>query len=166
LRWRHALRSNGEVEGPPRSAQSSGAGANCLQRRRRGQASRSRTPRTIVRGRVGRSHRTTVHSGLKRRVFGSGSQISRAFQDDAGLRPLTEKLRDRPEAPDQATRAHTVFRARGANTQAVHGSLQRLLEDAFNEATRLRLPLTLNEGSLARFPKFLMPPRMMPRCVL
>ena len=32
--------------------------------------------------------------------------------------------------PDQAPRAHTVFRARGADTQTVHGPLQRFLGDA------------------------------------
>ena len=42
--------SNGEVEGPPRRAQASDAGAYCLQRRRRGHRSRSRSPPTIVRG--------------------------------------------------------------------------------------------------------------------
>src|SRR6516165_3390401 len=41
---------------------------------------------------------------------------------------LTVKLRGRPEAPDQAPRAHTVFSARGADTEAVHGPLQRLLD--------------------------------------
>src|SRR5215831_20718359 len=41
---------------------------------------------------------------------------------------LTVKLRGRPEGHDQAPRAHTVFCARGADTQAVHGPLQRLLE--------------------------------------
>jgi hypothetical protein len=41
---------------------------------------------------------------------------------------LTVKLRGRPEAPDQAPRAHNLFRARGADTQAVHGPLQRLLD--------------------------------------
>src|SRR6516164_2709786 len=42
---------------------------------------------------------------------------------------LTVKLRGRPEAPDQAPRAHNVFSARGADTKAVHGPLQRLLDD-------------------------------------
>jgi hypothetical protein len=41
---------------------------------------------------------------------------------------LTVKLRGRPEAPDEAPRAHTVFSARGADTEAVHGPLQRLLD--------------------------------------
>src|SRR5215831_18858064 len=40
---------------------------------------------------------------------------------------LTVKLRGRPEVPDQAPRAHTVFSARGADIQTVHGPLQRLL---------------------------------------
>jgi hypothetical protein len=40
---------------------------------------------------------------------------------------LTVKLRSCPEAPDQAPPAHTVFRAGGADTLAVHGPLQRLL---------------------------------------
>src|SRR5215469_13600216 len=42
-------------------------------------------------------------------------------------RALTVKLRGRPKAPDQAPRAHNVFSACGADTQAVHGPLQRLL---------------------------------------
>ena len=37
------------------------------------------------------------------------------------------KLRGRPEAPNQAPWAHNVSRARGADTQAAHGPLQRLL---------------------------------------
>jgi len=41
--------SNGEVEGPPRSARSSAAGAQCLPRPRRVTTHRSRTPPTIVR---------------------------------------------------------------------------------------------------------------------
>src|SRR5215469_9844916 len=41
--------SNGEVEGPPRSARSSAAGAQSLQRPRRVTTSRSRSPPTIVR---------------------------------------------------------------------------------------------------------------------
>src|SRR5215467_1944634 len=41
---------------------------------------------------------------------------------------LTVKLSGRPGAPDQAPRAHTVSRARGADTQVVHGPLQRLLD--------------------------------------
>ena len=40
------------------------------------------------------------------------------------VRSLTVKLRGRPEAPDQAPRAHSVFSARGADTRAVHGPLQ------------------------------------------
>src|SRR5215468_4592392 len=42
-------------------------------------------------------------------------------------RPLQRLLRGRPEAPDQAPRADNVFSARGADTQAAHGPLQRLL---------------------------------------
>src|SRR5215472_4790839 len=38
---------------------------------------------------------------------------------------LTVKLRGRPEALDQAPRAHNVFSARGADVKAVHGPLQR-----------------------------------------
>jgi hypothetical protein len=41
---------------------------------------------------------------------------------------LTVKLRGRPEALDQAPRAHTGFSARGALMQAFHGPLQRLLD--------------------------------------
>jgi hypothetical protein len=40
------------------------------------------------------------------------------------------KLRGRPEALDQAPRAHNIFSARGADTQTVHGPLQRLLGGA------------------------------------
>ena len=39
------------------------------------------------------------------------------------------KFKGRPETPDQALRAHYLSRARGADTQAVHGPLQRLLDD-------------------------------------
>jgi len=46
-----------------------------------------------------------------------------------GCGPLTVKLRGRPEALDQAPPAHTVFGAGGADTEAVHGPLQRLLGD-------------------------------------
>ena len=42
-------------------------------------------------------------------------------------RCLTVKLRGRPGTPDQAPRAHNFLRARGSDTQAVHGPLQRLL---------------------------------------
>ena len=48
-------------------------------------------------------------------------------QDESWLRTLTVKLRGRPEAPDQAPRAHNLFRARGAEPEAHHGPLQRLL---------------------------------------
>jgi hypothetical protein len=44
------MRSNGEVEGPLRSARSSAAGAQFLPRPRRVTTDRSRTPPTIVRG--------------------------------------------------------------------------------------------------------------------
>jgi hypothetical protein len=54
------------------------------------------------------------------------------------LTRLTVKLRGRPEAPDQAPRAHTVFSARGADKQAVHGPLQRLLDGALS---RCQAPL-------------------------
>src|ERR1051326_1128860 len=43
-------------------------------------------------------------------------------------RHLTVKLRGRPETPDQAPRAHNLFSTRGADTHAVHGPLQRLLD--------------------------------------
>ena len=43
-------------------------------------------------------------------------------------RRLTVELRGRPEAPNQAPRAHNLFPARGADTQTVHGPLQRLLD--------------------------------------
>jgi len=50
-RSRHS-ESNGEVEGPPRSARSSVAGAQSLPRPRRGHTDRSRSPPTIVRPRA------------------------------------------------------------------------------------------------------------------
>jgi hypothetical protein len=50
------------------------------------------------------------------------------MRSDEATGRLTVKLRGRPEAPNQATRAHNLFRARGADTQVVHGPLQRLLE--------------------------------------
>jgi hypothetical protein len=46
---------------------------------------------------------------------------------------LTVKLRGCPEAPDQAPRAHNLSRARGADTQTVHGPLQRLLGRVWQE---------------------------------
>ena len=76
------------------------------------------------------------------------------------------KLRGRPEAPDQAPRAHTVFSARGADMQAGHGPLQRLLEDASSEAGEQRLPAKSIEGSSARDSKFFMPFKTTSRCVL
>jgi hypothetical protein len=42
--------------------------------------------------------------------------------------PLTVKLRGRPEAPTKRRGRTLSSRARGANTQAFHGPLQRLLE--------------------------------------
>jgi hypothetical protein len=45
------------------------------------------------------------------------------------------ELTGRPHGPNQATPAHIVFGAGGADTQAVHGPVQRLLELAFIEAT-------------------------------
>src|SRR5262249_6522703 len=72
---------------------------------------------------------------VDRRVFGSGFQVLHAFQANISLRPLTVKLRGRPEAPDQASPAHTVFSAGGADTRPVHGPLQRLLELASIAAT-------------------------------
>ena len=40
---------------------------------------------------------------------------------------LTVELRGRPDAPNKAPLAHTVSRASGADTHAVHGPLHRLL---------------------------------------
>ena len=50
LRESRGSPSNDGVDGPPTRAQSSGAGAHCLQRRRRGHTGRSRSRPTIVRG--------------------------------------------------------------------------------------------------------------------
>src|SRR5262249_27370521 len=47
-------------------------------------------------------------------------------------RRLTVKLRGRPEAANQAPRAHNLARARGADIQTVHGPLQRLLDGAIS----------------------------------
>jgi hypothetical protein len=56
------------------------------------------------------------------------------FQGEARLRTLTVKLRGRAPTPNGAEGAQSLS-ARGANPQALHGPLQRLLEDAFIEAT-------------------------------
>jgi hypothetical protein len=57
---------------------------------------------------------------------------------------LTVKLRGRPEAPDQAPPAHNFSPARGADTQAVHGPLQRLLGVGKNRELALALDPTTN----------------------
>jgi hypothetical protein len=49
--------------------------------------------------------------------------------------PLTEKLSGRPGAPIKRRRRTLSPRAGGAQPQAVHGPLQRLLEDASKEVT-------------------------------
>jgi len=80
--------------------------------------------------------------------------IPHDFQDESWLRTLTVKLSGRPEAPDQAPWAHTVFSARGAITQAVHGPLQRLLGAIIDvlcyTACRQRVQSHLERRSLAR----------------
>ena len=45
------------------------------------------------------------------------------------------KLRGRAEAPALGAEGAQFLRARGANAEATHGPLQRLLEDALIEAT-------------------------------
>jgi hypothetical protein len=79
---------------------------------------------------------------------------------------LTVKLRGRPEAPDQASRAHNLFRARGAQPLTVHGPLQRLLEDAINQPTTARMLATSNEGSLAPVSQLFMSFKMSLGCGL
>jgi hypothetical protein len=49
------------------------------------------------------------------------------FQDECWMRALTVKLRGRPEAPIKRRGRTLSSCARGADTQAVHGPLQRLL---------------------------------------
>ena len=56
-------------------------------------------------------------------------------QNDGGLCHLTVKLRGRPEAPAKRRGRILSSRARGADTQAVHGPLQRLLEVLSNTDT-------------------------------
>jgi hypothetical protein len=49
-------------------------------------------------------------------------------------------LKGRPGAPNERRRRILSWRAGGADTQAVHGPFQRLLEDAFNQPTvRVRI---------------------------
>jgi len=70
------------------------------------------------------------------------------------------KLRGRPEEPDQAPLAHNLLSARGADTRAVHGPLQRLLEDAgveepgdindLSARTGIELPSVLDKGAKQR----------------
>src|SRR5262249_39940730 len=75
---------------------------------------------------------------------------------------LTVKLRGRPEAPDQAPRAHNLSRARGADMQAVHGPLQRLLDAMVfrNLALRDRA----SRGRIAALEPGVRQPDVMPRC--
>ena len=67
---------------------------------------------------------------------------------------LTVKLRGRPEALDQAPRAHNLSRARGGDTQTVHGPLQRLLGGWLRRPTSNRAaqpaipPPTMNRARL------------------
>ena len=59
---------------------------------------------------------------------------------------LTVKLRGRAEAPAIGAEGAHFLRARGANTEAPHGPLQRLLEDALIEAT-VRAPQYERNGA-------------------
>src|SRR5262249_54532042 len=70
---------------------------------------------------------------------------------EARLERLTVKLRGRPEALDQATPAHAVFGAGGANIQAVHGPLQRLSE---NRSLRRRPICTIAYAPSAPMPTY------------
>ena len=67
------------------------------------------------------------------------------FQIESWMRALTVELTGRPEEPNQATPAHTVFGAGGADIEAVHGPVQRLLEPAFIEATVRARQMRCNE---------------------
>jgi hypothetical protein len=83
------------------------------------------------------------------------------WRHDGGL---TVKLSGRLEAHDQAPRAHNLFSARGADTQAVHGPLQRLLgtkpgrtyqssifQDAAPSRCRIRTPTRSDGAKLTAF---------------
>jgi hypothetical protein len=58
----------------------------------------------------------------------NSSPQSREDVSNRVLERLTVKLRGRPEALDQPPRARNLSRAGGADTQAVHDPLQRLLD--------------------------------------
>ena len=57
------------------------------------------------------------------------------------------KLWGRPDALDQAPRAHNLFRARGAGIQAVHGPLQRLLGASPPEQPPVHLKFMVREAT-------------------
>jgi hypothetical protein len=84
------------------------------------------------------SHQESNEAAENEAATESYSFLKRVWWLHGAFCRLTEKLRGRPEAPDQAPRAHNLFRARGATTQTVHGPLQRLL-DARGYVTECRL---------------------------
>jgi len=90
---------NGEVEGPPRSAQSSAVGAHWLPRPRRGHTGRSRTPPTIVRGRVHRSYcaRAEAYAQTGGKVLNTAAEATHAVVADKS----SDDLAHCPRAPLQ-----------------------------------------------------------------
>ena len=143
--------SNGEVERPPRSVSSGTRAHNFSQRSRRAPRRLSRTAPTIVRGRHKpaycaraevswqRSEGTAQRWDPQGRFRLPARALRQAkdlrlqlpalhdFQGESWLRTLTVKLRGRPEASTKRRGRTVCFSARGADTQAVHGPLQRLL---------------------------------------
>jgi len=71
-----------------------------------------------------------LYCGAQALIWSATAETTRALIRACIGGGLTVKLRGRPEAPDQAPRAHNVSRARGADTQTVHGPLQRLLDSS------------------------------------
>src|SRR5215475_88811 len=81
--------------------------------------------RIAVETKVGSGELSRMRSSKRQRT--ALKEALRVCSRSDDMCALTVKLRGRPEAPDQAPRAHTVFSARGADIQTVHGPLQRLL---------------------------------------
>jgi hypothetical protein len=143
--------SNGEAEGPHRSAGHWHRGRTISSRPRRQPRSASRTPPAIVRARPHRSHcaRAKCRAQIERESPGArtGAGLARACtgtppnegswiefpalhesQLDSWMRALTGKLRGRTEAPARGAEGAQSLSARGAKQEAPHGPLQRLLE--------------------------------------
>ena len=64
----------------------------------------------------------------KRRVLDRNFRLCMSLKMTLGMRALTVKLRGRTEAPDYGAEGAQFLSARGAQPQAHHGPLQRLLD--------------------------------------